>query len=268
MRHPSYKYARAAYRYGPSAYKYGSKIARFLYRRYKSRKRSPAKKARIGIGEAVGSSSSKQALQSRDIGFQALASRTLMIDNLTGTDQGTANNRQDRQNTIINCRGFKVCMAVRNNIGNAPVYYNVALVSPKNSGAITTDNFFRGQGNASRGLAFDNSRTALEFHCLPLNTDNKYILKHKRYRLAPENGGNQQYNNQRSNSYMNINWYVKLKRQLRYDDADSNFPIDGSVYLVQWCDTFDAASGSASAPSTVQIMQRHIMYFRESKLCC
>lgn len=267
MRHPTYRYARTAYKYGPTAVKYGSKIARFMYRRYKKRKQSPAKKARMGIGENLGTSNAKQEIQLRDTIFVARSSRTLYIENITGTDQGTANNRTERQMSVINCRGFRICMAVRNQL-NQPLYFNMAIVSPKNSGQITTANFFRGQGNNSRGLAFDNSRTSLEFHCLPLNTDNKYILKHKRYRLNPDSPTTQtQYDQESGSSYKNIDWYVKLKRQLRYQDADANFPIDGSVYLVHWFDLWSATAGSAEVPNCATNMQRNIMYYRETKVC-
>lgn len=268
MMSPQYRYASAAIRYGPTAARAAGRIGRWAYKRWRKRRRSgyrASKKARFGIGERVGSSNSKQVVQQRDTGFTPLPSRTLNITNLTGTDQGTANNRQDRQSTIINCRGFKICMAVRNNIGATPMYYNVAVISPKNAGDVTPQNFFRGTGTLSRGLDFDNDRTPLEFHCLPINTDKFYVLKHKRYRLGPENRNNQVYNDQKMNNFMNIDWYVRLKRQLRYDDPDANFPIDGSVYLVQWCDTYDATAGLAPTAAAMQIMQRHIMYFRDSK---
>lgn len=268
MMSPQYRYASAAIRYGPTAARAAGRIGRWAYKRWRKRRRSgyrASKKARYGIGERIGASNSKQTLQTRDNAFIAIPSRTLNITQLTGTDQGTSNNRQDRQNTIINCRGFKICMAVRNNIQNQPLYYNCAILSPKNAGDITTANFFRGTGTLSRGLDFDNDRTALELHCLPINTDKFYVLKHKRYRLGPENRNNQQYHDAKMSNFMNIDWYVRLKRQLRYDDPDSNFPIDGAVYLVQWCDSYEATAGSLPLPTPLQVMQRHIMYFRDSK---
>jgi hypothetical protein len=142
----------------------------------------------------------------------------------------------------------------------------VAIISPKNSGAITAQNFFRGQGNESRGLDFGFARTALEHHCLPLNTDKFYVLKHKRMRLNPDDMSNNiQWSQERGSSYKNIDWYVPLKRQLRYDDPDANFPTDGPVYLVQWCDTWTAIAGAPATTNAMSRQERHVMYFRPTR---
>ncbi len=260
---PQYRYARMAMRYGPTAARAGGRIAKWAYRRYKTGRRSGYSRAKRGrfsktrIGEVVGSSNSKPRIQVRNSLALSRASRTLYSENLTVTDQG--GNRNERERGVINCRGFRICMAIRNNISE-PLYVNVAVVSPKNAGEITSANFFRASGQ-SRGSDFDNSKTGLEFHCLPLNTDKFAILKHKRYRLNNEESGS----NITGKNYMNIDWYIKLKRQLRYDDTTTTSPIDGAVYLLYWCDRFFGQDSNIPVGASMSTMERHIMYFHDTK---
>lgn len=264
---PQARYARMAYRYGPTVARGAVKIARWAARRYRARRRSgyrPAKRARFSktnIGERVGVSNSKPRIQVRNANYITRDTRVLYTENLTQTDQGP--NRNTRERGIINCRGFRICMAVRN-LRARPMYFNCAVVSPKNAGVVTEANFFRASGTA-RGSNFDNSKTSLEFHCLPINTDKFTILKHKRYRLIKGGDNFSQYADFSGRNYMNIDWYIKLKRQLRYDDTTSESPIDGSVYLVYWCDDWDAIGGASSNVGAIATMGRHIMYFRDTK---
>lgn len=271
MMHPQYRYARAAYRYGPTAARAAARVARFVYSRYRRRrknytKRGASKRARLGIGERIGSSNSKRVVALRSGGADNFDTRTLYSDNLTTVDHLNLDARNVRQREVVNCRGFKICMSARNS-AKAPLYWNVAVLSPKNAGSITAANFFRSDGE-SRARDFDLTLNSLEFHCLPINTDKFYILKHKRYRLAPEpanSGTSGLYTQSQGKNYVNVDWYVPLKRQLRYDDPESTSPIDGATYLVHWCDTFNVAENSGTAASAMQITSRHIMYFREPR---
>lgn len=261
--HPVMRYARyanTARRYGPTAYKYGSKIARFMYNRYKQRKAKKARFSKQQIGHRVGSSSAKTRVEF-NTDFQGLASRTLRIQGLTFLPKGDLINMRERN--VVNVRGFKICLAVRNMLAQ-PVYFNCALVSVRNNTVVTGNNFFRAQG-AERGTDFDNNLTGLQFHCLALNRDKFNILKHKRYRLAPDINDSSNYQDNKGNSYMNLDWYVKLKRQLRYTDDDANTPIDSPIYLVYWCDAWTATSGSLPIGNTINVQDRHIMYFKEPR---
>lgn len=268
MAHPAYRYGSLAYRYGPTAFKYGSRAVRWAYKRYqkKKRKKGPAKKARQSIGEQIGTSSCKNRIQSLDSAFSSRSTRTLYIEDLCNIPH-TPGEKNQRERNIINIRGFKICMAVKNN-NNIPLYLNVALLSPKNQGGITVENFWRSNGE-ERGQDFSSNQPSLAYHCLNINTDKFYILKHKRYRLAHDNpAGGTLFQDNKGNSFMNLDWYVKLKRQIRYDRTDTSLPIDGAVYLVYYADGWTASQGSAPVANAFEVMQRHITYFRESKTCC
>jgi len=261
---PQYRYARMAARYGPAAARAGGRIARWAYRRYRKRRSGyrRAKKARFSnknVGEALGSSSTKPNLQFRTSTAITRDTRTLYTLNLCNCDQGP--NRNNRERNIINVRGFKICFSMRNNL-DEPLYLNVAILHPKNAGDITPANFFRAHGT-SRGSDFDLTKTALEFHCLSLNTDKFAILKHKRYRLRARGGT--AYSDGTGRNYINLDWYIKLKRQLRYDASTSEAPIDGSCYLVYWMDRFFGAQNEVVSTNACNFQERHIMYFRDTK---
>lgn len=271
MRHPAYRYGSLAYRYGPTAFKYGSRAVRWAYKRYKKgkSKQGPAKRARRSIGENIGSSSAKNRIIVNDNAFEPRATRTLYFNNLTLIPH-EAGERNQRERNIVNVRGFKLCMAMHN-FAIKPLYVNVAVLSPKNQGGITPENFFR-SNEQERGTDFVDGLPALSFHCLNINTDKFYILKHKRYVLNPRRSANGNENNVFNNgdrkNYKNIQWYVKLKRQIRYDRTDTDSPIDGACYLVYWCDLYDNPGNSVATSDQLRVMQRHVTYFRESKQCC
>lgn len=260
---PQYRYARMAVKYGPAAARAAGRIARFAYKRYRSKRSGyrRSKKARFSttqVGNRVGTSNSKSRIQ-LNTDPDAKSSRTLNVVALTSITLGQGLSQRERG--VANIRGFKICMAVRNQLLD-PLYFNAAVVSPKNTTSITPANFFRGNGTAERGIDFDNARTALEFHCLNLNTDKFVILKHKRYRLRGT--GNTAFTDGTGKSYMNLDWYIKLKRQLRFEGASAG-PIADPVFLVYWMDNFRADANDPPVLGTASVSERHLVYFRETK---
>ena len=266
MATPQYRYAAAALRYGPTAARAAGRIAKWAYRRYRSRRTGyrSAKRARfstIHIGEKVGTSSSKVNEQ-KNTSLVAKNTRTLYAQNLTTVTFGA--DRNERERGIINCRGFRICMAMVNDI-NVPMYANVAVIHQKDAETAPAEtNFFRGPG-AQRGQDFGNALTSLEFHCLPINTDKYVVLKHKRLLLAPDIEVTGDFNNNKGKNYANLDWYVKLKRQLRFDNSAVSTPTNGNVWLVYWFDTWPAAANATPTNTAVRVTERHLMYFHEPK---
>lgn len=260
--HPYYKYARAvnlAARYGPTAYRMGRKIWR-RYRAYKKKRRSSHFSKKL-IGENIKSSNSKVYLVKQN-NFAARDTRTLYKTNLTTSDvQG--DNRNQRERGVVNFRGFRICLALYN-ARTVPIYFNLAVVSPKNSEDVTTANFFR-SSTSERGVDFANGRNSLEFHCLPLNSDKFVILRHKRYRISPQGTGTGAFTDHSGRNYKNIDWYVPLKRQLRFDTTADTSPINGTVWLIMWADDYDAIFSSVPVANAYYVMERHLNYFRDTK---
>ncbi len=219
--------------------------------------------SRMNVGHSVGSGTSKKFERVNTNG-QNLQSRVLYDTNLlTNLVKGDALNERERN--IINLRGFKICQEVTNQSTQKALYYNVAVICPRTSqGSISNTDFFRSQGSGTaRGTNFDTGLTSNEFHCLPINTDNYTVLKHRRYRLGPATqssgviGGSQ-------NNYMNIDWYIPIKRQIRYESGIGN-PTDGNIYIVYWADRFDTNAGTLAQANAFRLQERYVTYFKEPK---
>ena len=68
----------------------------------------------------------------------------------------------------------------------ATLYFNVAVIHPKQAYHLSTVDFFRDNGG-DRALNFDGSLDSLDFASRNINANRYAVLMHKRYRLA---GGN------------------------------------------------------------------------------
>lgn len=247
------------------------------YRRYK-RKRGTyngrinmsmrgKKRARFStkmIGMPAGSTSSKSALIQNTTGI-VRNSRVLYTLDLTAVQQGVEINQRLRQHAKIS--GWKICMEVSNTI-TRPLYFNWAVISPKSTGqsggnAPDPANFFRDNTQA-RSMDFSNGRSALEFHCCPINSDDYTILKHKRFVLQQPSFSSGAWNRQYGSAFINIDRYIRLKRQTRYLPGESTTATDGRVFLVYWYDPWGYASGVGSGPVASESL-RVITYFREPR---
>lgn len=245
------RFARGFSRVGLAA-----ELGYMAYRSWKGR-------ARRQIGEAPGHGNAKrevvfeQSITNRD-------TRTLYSHPLTEIDQGT--NINERERRLANIRGWKICMEVKN-LRNIPLYVNIAILCPKagtlSSGTSVTD-FFRASQGPDRAVDFDTNLSGLEFHCLPINTDRYAILKHKRTRLvAMASGGDTVALN--GYSYMNVDWYIPLKRQIRYDGATGDKIEAGKTFLVYWFDGFSTNAVTAAVVAAAQTSVRAVAYFRDPK---
>lgn len=218
--------------------------------------------SRARIGERVGSGGSKR-LETTDTQNQVLNTRQLYQFGMMDIAQGTGIGERLRR--VANVRGFKICMEVKN-VSTEPMYFNVAVLSVKSGASqagINNTDFFRASNNFNRGVDFGVTLNSNEFHCLPINTDRYIILRHKRYRLVPPNAGSTV--SHRGLSYMNINWYIPLKRQIRWDEDTATNPEAGAVFLVFWSDLMFTAAGGVSQIGAMNVSTRTVTYFREPK---
>lgn len=233
-------------------------------RRYKRARGRASKRARFSVtkvGERVGTSSAKKVVQDYDTVALTPNTRVLNIDNITSITKEAGGGEIDRrQRDVANLRGVKFCWEVRN-LGTVPLYFNWCILIPKGDDSIGTTDFFRDFGT-SRGIAFGTALTSNDFHCRPINSDKYVVVQHKRYRLAPN--GNVNYSAGSSNSYMNLDRYVKLKRQFRFDTGFAS-PQGKNIFVVYWFDQFLSPGGTAPAAGQVNINRRNILYFREPK---
>jgi hypothetical protein len=179
---------------------------------------------------------------------------------MTNIPEGNSINQRERQ--MVNMRGFKICIELRN-IRDDPLYFNLAVIAPKGATATpVTPDFFRGSTD-DRAIDFGTALTSNEFHCLPINTDKYVVLLHKRYRLGPSPGATL-YTNENSNNFLNIDRYVSLKRQLRWS-KDEQSAESGRVYVVHWAAAFGASTGTLPAANSYSMSKRYISYWKEPK---
>lgn len=230
-----------------------------LRRRYGGRKTRNKKRAfsRANIGEPLGTSSVKTRIV--QVGGQ-LTKRTFGQHDLTVIPEGTGESQRERQ--IINCRGFSISLTFKNESSQVAdlLTLNVAVVAMKHSSAaaIPPENWFKAEDNADqRGTDFTPALTNEEFFNLPINTDLYTVLKHKRYHLRHQQGGIDRY-------WRRIKWYIRLKRQLVYEDATEG-SCRNKVFVVYWCDRFQNPSGSAAGAPGVTTQGKFVTYFRDSK---
>lgn len=247
------RYGRFAGRLSKAALAY--EVGSMAYRAAKSRF------SHRNIGEPPGTGTAKRcATLDRDIVTED--TRTLYTHNLVTIQEGTA--IDERMRRIVNIRGFHICAELRNR-STAPMYMNVAILATKGgteSSSVGVSDFFRASVGGNRARDFANDLTGMEFHCLPINTDRYTILRHKRFRFI-EDGGTT-YNSQSGRDYTNINWYVRLNRQLRYD-SNTGTPESGNVYLVYWADLFETNSGTAPITGAFSNSWRVVTTFREPR---
>lgn len=267
MASPYAKRFKAAYSLGAYAYANRAKIryaARKIgraYRKYKGRSRKRMF-SRTNVGERVGTGGAKRNFVVRDTVVNSLATRTLLIADLNEIPEG--NVLQSRERKIVNCRGYKLCMELRNQ-AQGPLYVNVAVLSPKNGNTgVGTSDFFRWSANDVRSIDFgDVTLTSNEYHCLPINSDKYTVLRHKRYVLG-ENGSTSFEDRNRAN-YANVDWWIPLKRQIRYETGAQESTQTGEVYCVMWCDNWGTAAGAGSTADQLAYTRRFVNYFREPK---
>lgn len=260
--------ARAAARYVYNNPHLARKAARTIRRAWNRSKVIRRKRSQRGhpqltrVGETPGTQSAKRhiAVETDATDFN---SRTYYAFNLTDIPQNTTNNdisARDRQVCYVS--GFHICMEVRNQFSGIPCYLNVALVVPKASTTVNANDFFRGSGT-DRSVNFDTSLSSIEFHCLPLNTDKFLVLKHNRYKLAPPTSAGVETG--MLSQFLNVDFYVPFKRQLRWRDNNSALADNGNAYVLFWCDGFLLPGGTAAATAAIKVSKRFITYFRETK---
>lgn len=264
--------ARHIYNYGPTAYRAASVMAR-AYRNYRGRKARRAKASvRTKIGERVGKSTAKKHVID-NTGGNSCDTRKLYARPLIEITHNPNNDIDDRQRNIINLRGLKLCLYMQNNTGNSTLFVNVAVIWDKKGNQeigsyanTTVPDFFRQhQGGAARSQDFGVALSALEFHCLPINTDRFGVLMHKRFKLAPTAAQSTGQKSPNLSSFRTIMKYVKIKRQLRFQNTNISIPESGQLYVVHWCDAIGTSFGGGGLANAMTTQEYHVAYFREPK---
>lgn len=258
--------------YGPRV---AGSAAKFTYRgaSYAARKiqRTWKKRAQSKIGDPIGSGTSKRQINFVDgATLVSLDNRTAYWHNMADLNTTTSNVINARQRDMVQLTGFKVCMQIKNN-SDTPLCFNMAVISPRGKqGALGTGaagnatnipGFFRSNSTA-RSVDFNVGITSVQFHCLPINSDDWTVLAHKRSLISPT-GSTTDFNKQLGPNYSQIKEWFSIKRQIRYDDAGE---AEDPVYFIYWYDEFQALSGAiAGTVTALQVQREFVTYFKEPK---
>lgn len=262
--------------------RYGRRYSFRRYRpRYRRRRYSTAKRARLNhVGFSPNYGTCKRAL-TVNVAQQLLSTRTLYSRDLTWIDRASSNEINERWREMINVRGFKMCMSVsgfstgtllndnkplclhmailamRNNVGNTPAQQQVNPVQ--------IQDFFRGNGT-SRAINFQNTLSGQEFNCLAINADAYVILWRKKYILGRIADPAQCSRGHNMPATRFIKKYIKLNRQVRYDETTIDAASEGRIFLVYWLEQSQGAiSGSGAIASSAGIDMHIVTFFREPK---
>jgi len=232
----------------------GGKSRMAMKRRVKARMFRPPK-------TSMGASAKSVVIES-DSSPVTRMTKTLYDEPLAAIPHSTSNNINTRQRNMLNLRGFKVCMEVQNDL-DTPIYFNWAVVCPKQSGSIDATKWFRGT-SSNRVVGFNSGTlNGLEYNCRPLNSDAMHILCHKRYKIIPGLASSTTESNS-GNSHITIQKYIKYNRVVKFTDNADNEPENGNPVLVFWCSEF-LSGNSATATTAISVSRQFTTYFREVK---
>lgn len=263
----AYLRARRASRIIGGAYRAyrATKMFRRIKRRVAQYGGNAFKRRRIGarsrIADPVGKSTAKRNQNVTDT-LRNWTTNTQYTEDLTNLGQTTTNEINYRQRGIVNIRGFKLCMSVKNN-GNTPIYLNVAVLGSKANPGIINQEFFRSNDNERAVNYNDVNLTDLDRHCRAINTDRWLIFWHRRFMLGCVDQVGGDYNDKRQ-SYMKLEKYVKIGRQFRYSEGTTDsIPENGECKLVYWFGTFNGTGSAVVDAASGEL--RNVVYFREPR---
>lgn len=271
---PQYRALQGAYYAGKFAWAYrrqigtGLKMAgRGVKRVYRSARHFRSKRRRMNqIGFRPGKSTAKKTFMIYDGTAGSISTRTLYIEDLSQLEKQTSSleiNKRERE--MVNLRGIKFCMELRNDTVDTPLYFNWAVISPKASASPSDNDFFRGYAN-DRSDDFNASLTSNDFHCRPINSDAYIVLTHRRLTLGGKKASDA-YKDTVPLNYRNVMKYMKIKRQVRYDTIEGGQAAQEGrkLFLVYWCDGFMTDGPNLPVANSMTLNRQVILYFREPK---
>ena len=269
------KSAYSAYnKYKPQLRK-AARMANALYKKRIARRVRFQKRRNFTIQDShkPGEGSSKKHRQSSaNFVNQQYQSRTLYtirdICNVPRSVSSLGESSNSRQRLLINLRGFKYCFHVVNLI-DQPIIFHFACVVKRHSQNDVDDrvDFYKndGRANFSRGLNFNNSLSGMDHKCLNLNTDKYVVLQHLRIQIKPGAFGAPGPYNTLEPNFVTRAKYMRMNKQVRYDDNSSTSTYYPDVTFHHWADTCLSDYNSLAVEDVYKLSMTTITYFKEPK---
>lgn len=187
-----------------------------------------------------------------------------VIERVSNVAGGLTNDK--RVGDVIHMSGAKLNFFIEN--GSAvPIGCNVAIVVPRNESSLNVTlpipNFFGGNSD-TRGEAFDlATKTGLELHTLPLNTDKFEVLYHKRKILGRTFAAGGVTTSTDAKSWGLWDDYIPINKEIRYTDGTGASAVSAPCVLV-WFDSMRSPTGAAAFAGC--LVARHLTVFWREKL--
>lgn len=190
--------------------------------------------------------------------------RVIVQDELTDIPEKVAatTDISRRERAMINCLGFNLRIFIRNTITSQSVIVRLAVVSPTDKNEMSNAQFFRGY-NTTRAQDFTTALDSHQYNNTPINTDNYTILWSSKYHLAPDSdtNGAASYSRTRDN-YTEVNKWVPLNRQLRYDGPLGSDCSD-KIFLLMWYAGVESGSTTPVAAGSLTYRRWACTYWKD-----
>lgn len=241
----------------PENLKRAKRAAETIWAAYKEHQ--GRKKRRVGDPVHSSTAEASFTVPHSDVTF---TTRNFGVAGLINIERDKGNyDKRKRFRDIVNVRGVKWCWVVRNN-SHDDLRMHYAIVKKKDASTPTSTDFLADIGGEKRYAAV-NQTGYTDFHldCLPINTDEYYIVTHKKF-LLPANRTvtpGTFVGRADSRNYIIGDKYIKINRQLRFVEGATE-PIN-QLYVVWWA--YKAGSQTIS-PSLEEftLSQTFLCYFR------
>lgn len=241
-------------------------------RSYRSRAKKRARFGRKNVGAPVGSGTAKSVVSNNvdntaTASFAALSTSVQFpLCNIQRQDAFNQLNR--RKGDIVNVRGIKMCLDLRNLSATIPIIVHVCILAPRSGLTVLSNDFFRGHGDTDKNIDMTNTSPPMswmETTCNGINTDLYTVLLHKRYFLhyADQTAG-VLAGNTMSKQRKLFKKYFKLNRQISYDGANAT-PEAAPPLLVVWYDEYRRRPTVAATNNLLEYSLYTVTYFRDPK---
>lgn len=213
----------------------------------------------LGLGKPVGTSNCKTTIVAATSFTRNSNVLHTNYDSFLNISQGAGINQRSRR--VINLRGVRAQVHftyLPGSITNIEqiIFVNFAIIAPKEgiAGLSTTD-FFRSYGSQrSQDFPTTTADTPVLINN-PINTDKYEVMLHKQVRLASRSIGPFPL------SEFNGNFYVPIKRQIRYD-SDAASSANGDLRFCMWYTTINS-NGTTGQLQSVDERVDLFTYFRD-----